>query len=141
MRKSPEPPAPPPALASPAPPAAQPSKRAPAAPLVVASGTGDGAITVVCSPRCDQIIDNGVALGPGHIFNRPAAAGRHVFVLSAPNGVKKTLTVDVFPSSIREVRISMAGGRPPEHRSPDEPASDETPAPSPLAPDSLGVRF
>ena len=34
-----------------------------------------GAITVVCMPKCDQIIDNGASLGPGHIFNRPVPVG------------------------------------------------------------------
>jgi len=58
-------------------------------------------------PKCDQIIDNGASLGPGHIFNRPVAAGRHVLVLSAPNGVKKTVPVEVFPEATREVRMSM----------------------------------
>lgn len=66
-----------------------------------------GAITVVCMPKCDQIIDNGTPLGPGHIFNRPVPAGRHVLVLSAPNGVKKNLQVEVSPEQTREVRISM----------------------------------
>ncbi len=66
-----------------------------------------GAITVVCMPKCDQIVDNGTPLGPGHIFNRPVPSGRHVLALSAPNGVKKTLTVEVLPENTREVRISM----------------------------------
>jgi serine/threonine protein kinase len=66
-----------------------------------------GALTVVCMPKCDQIIDNGTPLGPGHIFNRPVPSGRHSLVLSAPNGVKKTLQVDVSPEQTREVRISM----------------------------------
>jgi len=58
-------------------------------------------------PKCDQIVDNGTPLGPGHIFNRPVPSGRHVLALSAPNGVKKTLTVEVLPENTREVRISM----------------------------------
>jgi serine/threonine-protein kinase len=66
-----------------------------------------GALTIVCLPKCDQIIDNGVSLGPGHIFNKPVPSGRHALVLSAPNGVKKSLQVDVLPDQTREVRISM----------------------------------
>jgi hypothetical protein len=58
-------------------------------------------------PKCDQIVDNGTPLGPGHIFNRPVPAGRHTLALSAPNGVKKNLVVDVAPEQTREVRISM----------------------------------
>ena len=66
-----------------------------------------GAITVVCMPKCDQIIDNGASLGPGHIFNRPVAAGRHVLQLSAPNGSRKNLVVEVAPEQTKEVRMSM----------------------------------
>jgi hypothetical protein len=58
-------------------------------------------------PKCDQIVDNGAPLGPGHIFNRPVQAGRHTLQLSAPNGVKKNLVVEVVPEQTREVRISM----------------------------------
>lgn len=66
-----------------------------------------GALTVVCMPKCDQIVDNGSPLGPGHIFNRPVPSGRHVLTLSAPNGAKKNLQVEVVPGETREVRISM----------------------------------
>jgi eukaryotic-like serine/threonine-protein kinase len=66
-----------------------------------------GAITVVCMPKCDQIIDNGTSLGPGHIFNRPVASGRHVLQLSAPNGARKNLVVEVVPEQTKEVRMSM----------------------------------
>jgi len=66
-----------------------------------------GAITVVCMPKCDQIVDNGTSLGPGHIFNRPVAAGRHVLQLSAPNGVKKNLVIEVVSDQTKEVRMSM----------------------------------
>jgi hypothetical protein len=52
-------------------------------------------------------VDNGSPLGPGHIFNRPVSSGRHVLSLSAPNGVKKTMQVEVAPGETREVRISM----------------------------------
>jgi len=72
-----------------------------------------GAITIVCMPKCDQTIDNGVALGPGHIFNRPVTAGRHVLVLSAPNGVKKTLTVNITANVTRDVRVMMEAPQPP----------------------------
>jgi serine/threonine protein kinase len=78
-------------------------------PVPVAKPKSDklGAITVVCMPKCDQIVDNGTPLGPGHIFNRPVPSGRHTLGLSAPNGVKKNLVVEVAPEQTREVRISM----------------------------------
>jgi hypothetical protein len=81
-------------------PAPVPSTRKPAP-------TALGALTVVCTPKCDQIVDNGTPLGPSNIFNRPVSSGRHILVVSAPNGVKKTLTVEVFPEVTREVRMTM----------------------------------
>lgn len=87
-------------------PAAAPATPAPAStPKKVV--TGNGALTIVCMPKCDQIIDNGTSLGAGHIFNRPVPAGRHVLQLSAPNGAKKNLVVEVVPDQTKEVRISM----------------------------------
>lgn len=62
---------------------------------------------MVCTPKCDQTVDNGSPLGPGHIFNRPVAAGRHVLQLSAPNGVKKSVTVEVPADQPKEVRMPM----------------------------------
>jgi serine/threonine-protein kinase len=70
--------------------------------------SAQGALTVVCfGSKCDQIIDNGTPLGPGNLFNRPVAAGRHLLVLSAQNGVKKTIPVVVNPDQTSEVRITM----------------------------------
>ena len=83
------------------------AKPAVAAPAQPQKPAALGAITVVCMPKCDQIIDNGASLGPGHIFNRPVASGRHVLQLSAPNGQRKTLMVDVAPEQTKEVRMSM----------------------------------
>lgn len=81
--------------------APQPAAAAPKKPAAL------GAITVVCMPKCNQIIDNGASLGPGHIFNRPVASGRHVLQLSAPNGTRKNLVVEVVPGQTKEVRMSM----------------------------------
>ena len=80
-----------------------------AAPTAVkkASTAAMGALTVVCVPKCDQIIDNGNPLGPGNIFNRPVSAGRHTLTLSAPNGVKKSVTVEITPDQAKEVRLMM----------------------------------
>jgi serine/threonine-protein kinase len=81
---------------------------APAPPRdTAAKAPGMGALTVVCIPKCDQIIDNGASLGPGHLFKKPVPSGKHLLMLSAPNGVKKTMTVDVLPNETREVRLSM----------------------------------
>jgi eukaryotic-like serine/threonine-protein kinase len=101
------------ATAIPSPPASPQRTAAPAAvpqapqPSTKKAAAGTGTLTVVCLPRCDQIIDNGASLGPGHIFNLPVPAGRHILVLSAPNGVKKTVPVDVTNDKQTEVRMSM----------------------------------
>lgn len=102
-------PTPQPQPATPPTPVAKPTPVPVAAPTPtpVAKPSALGAITVVCMPKCDQIVDNGTSLGPGHIFNRPVPAGRHTLSLSAPNGVKKNLVVEVAPEQTREVRISM----------------------------------
>jgi serine/threonine-protein kinase len=96
------------AVATPRPtPAPQPVAAAAPPPTAAKKPAALGAITVVCMPKCDQIIDNGTSLGPGHIFNRPVPAGRHVLQLSAPNGARKNLVVEVAPEQTKEVRMSM----------------------------------
>ena len=107
LQPQPQPAAPAP-IARPSPVAAAPAP-APAAPPkpTAAKPTALGAITVVCMPKCDQIVDNGTPLGAGHIFNRPVPSGRHVLQLSAPNGARKNLIVEVAPEQTKEVRMSM----------------------------------
>lgn len=71
-----------------------------------------GGLTIICVPKCDRISDNGTDLGPGHIFNRAVATGTHSLALSAPNGVKKTLVVDVIADQTRELRVTMDANQP-----------------------------
>jgi hypothetical protein len=67
-----------------------------------------GALTVICLPvRCDSITDNGVPLGPGHIFSRPTPPGQHNLILHSPNGGFKKVTVLVKSDETREVRMPM----------------------------------
>jgi hypothetical protein len=75
------------------------------APKVIPDGYGS--LTVLCMPKCDSTIDNGVMLGPGHIFNRPVEPGHHEVILHAPNGVTKTIEVDIGPERAREIRVPM----------------------------------
>jgi hypothetical protein len=77
----------------------------PASPPAPASKLGT--LTILCTPRCDQIRVNGTSVGPGHIFNRPTSVGRKVLVLSAPNGARKVVTVEVEPETTTELRVSM----------------------------------
>ncbi|MBX3230153.1 MAG: hypothetical protein KIT84_25030 [Labilithrix sp.] len=97
-----------PAEPPPCQPAAVTPPPAPLPPVHVVPSSGTGALTVVCLPiKCDQVIDNGQALGPGHVFNRPVSAGRHHLVLSAPNGVRKSIIVEVLPDRLKDVRVAM----------------------------------
>jgi hypothetical protein len=64
-------------------------------------------MTVVCIPKCSQIVDNGVPLGPGNLFNRPVSSGRHALSLSTPGGSRKEIQVEIVPGEAREVRVSM----------------------------------
>jgi hypothetical protein len=41
------------------------------------AGAGSGTLKVICFPGCDQVIDNGSALGPSPIVRRNAAVGSH----------------------------------------------------------------
>ena len=94
---------------SPLSPSRIPSSRSSSPPLRRRRLGGTGSLTVVCLPvKCDQIIDNGVALGPGHIFSRPVPAGRHTLQLSAPNGVKKSMTFEVLPDQLKDIRVPMS---------------------------------
>ncbi len=90
--------------------------------------TGMGSITVVCMPKCDHVFDNGTDLGPGNIFNRPASAGMHVIAMSAANGSKKTIVVNVIAEQSREIRMSM---------DPARPAYAEAFPPSPILPTTV----
>lgn len=66
-----------------------------------------GTLSVVCLPKCDHVLDNVVDLGTGDVVQRPVAPGMHSLTLSAPNGVKKTLAVEVLADQLRAVRITM----------------------------------
>ena len=89
------------------------SRPAASASAVVAAGApapaanGTGTLTVVCLPKCDQILDNGAVLGNGYVFGQQVAAGHHTLSLSSSNGVKKTLPVDIPASGTKELRVSM----------------------------------
>ena len=72
---------------------------------VTAAGTGK--LTVVCLPRCDQILDNGEVLGNGYVFGEEVPAGHHTLVLSTPAGAKKTMSVEVLADATKELRVSM----------------------------------
>ncbi len=80
---------------------------APVKPAAAAGVTGRGKLTVVCLPKCDQILDNGAVIGNGYVFGQEVPAGHHTLLLSTPAGVKKTVAVDVAADAVKDVRVSM----------------------------------
>lgn len=68
---------------------------------------GTGAMTIVCNPKCDAVLDNNAPLAANNLVAVPAPAGSHRLTLFAPNGVKKTVTVTVVAGQTRDVHVSM----------------------------------
>ncbi len=67
---------------------------------------GKGFLTVICSPGCDQIIDNGRPLGTAPIFRREVPAGEHHLRLM--NGsVAKTVSVIIVAEDLKIIKQSM----------------------------------
>jgi serine/threonine-protein kinase len=87
--------------------ATRPLPSASAAAAKLAAPTGTGKLTVVCLPKCDQILDNGAVIGNGYVFGQDVPAGHHTLLLSTPAGVKKTVAVDVPADAVKDVRVSM----------------------------------
>ena len=78
------------------------------APPPAAAPAEKGNLTVICFPACDQIFDNGAALGPSPMFKRPVSAGEHrLRMVSANPAVTKTLTVVVAADETKTVRQPM----------------------------------
>jgi hypothetical protein len=65
-----------------------------------------GALTIVCTPRCDSIVDNGTPLSPGNLVAVPVPAGHHKVVLTS-GGVKKTFSVSVAAGQTRELKADL----------------------------------
>ena len=63
---------------------------APSAPAVPT-----GSLRIVCTPVCDQVIDNGNSLGPSPITNRTASIGSHRIKLAWGDALKVISTVVV----------------------------------------------
>jgi hypothetical protein len=87
-------PAPAPAAAAPPATAAAPST----------AGAGSGTLKVICFPGCDQVIDNGSALGPSPIVRRTAPIGSHriKLVWSDASKVVSTVVIADQTATVRE---------------------------------------
>jgi eukaryotic-like serine/threonine-protein kinase len=99
---APAPPAAAPVMAA-HPPAARPSPVA-ATPPPAAATSGNGTLKVICFPGCDQIIDNGSALGPSPIVRRNANLGSHriKLVWSDTSKVVSTIVIADQTATVRE---------------------------------------
>jgi len=86
----------------PPPPSASAAPSAPAEPVKPEMG----ALTILCTPRCDAITDNGIPLSPGNLVGVPVAAGPHR-IEARGNGVKRAYNVNVAPNQTRELKILL----------------------------------
>ena len=68
------------------------------------SGGGSGTLKVICFPGCDQVIDNGSALGPSPIIRRSATVGSHriKLVWSDASKVVSTVVIADQTATVRE---------------------------------------
>ncbi len=99
---APTPPPPPAAVAAHAP-AQHASPAPPPAPAASPAG-GNGILKVICFPGCDQVIDNGAALGPSPIVRRNASLGSHriKLVWSDKSIVVSTIVMADQTTTLRE---------------------------------------
>jgi hypothetical protein len=65
---------------------------------------GSGTLKVICFPGCDQVIDNGSALGPSPIIRRTATVGSHriKLVWSDSSKVVSTVVIADQTATVRE---------------------------------------
>ena len=65
---------------------------------------GNGTLKVICFPGCDQVIDNGSALGPSPIIRRTASVGSHrlKLVWSDASKVVSTVVIADQTATVRE---------------------------------------
>lgn len=77
-------------------------------PARVASATTGttGLLTIVCSPNCDQVIDNGRLLGPSPIFRLKVSTGEHRLQLKS-GGKTKIHSANVSPGNLSSVVVNM----------------------------------
>jgi hypothetical protein len=86
-------------------PAAAPHPVAPASTTAPSTtGGGSGTLKVICFPGCDQVIDNGSALGPSPIIRRAATVGSHriKLVWSDSSKVVSTIVIADQTATVRE---------------------------------------
>ena len=105
----PPPAAAPPPVANAPPPRLVPVDHTPATSITPRKPTpsvGKGFLTVICSPGCDQIIDNGRPLGTAPIFRREVPAGEH-HVRLMNGAIAKTVSVIIVAEDLKIIKQSM----------------------------------
>jgi hypothetical protein len=65
-----------------------------------------GYLTLVCSPQCDDVLDNGRSLGPSPIVHVEATPGQHRITL-VRGDQKKVITTVVVAGQVTAQRVSM----------------------------------
>jgi hypothetical protein len=111
---------PPPPPPSPSPPLPEPATALPPRPppvLAQRPSAATGTLSVICSPPCDDVNDNGTSLGPSPLLQHRVAAGRHQITLRS-GATTRALSADVREGEFKVIRESMevALGRPPKRR-------------------------
>ena len=77
----------------------------PAAPPVPVAQSGYA--TIVCAPRCVEIVADGTSLGASPLIEVPFAAGQHRLELRGPGGVTKTVVIVVEAGRITKKRVML----------------------------------
>jgi len=79
----------------------------PAPPPVRVAVAQGGYATIVCAPRCVEIVADGTSLGASPLIEVPFAAGEHRLELRGPGGVTKTVVILVEPGRITKKRVIL----------------------------------
>lgn len=66
-----------------------------------------GLLTIVCTPFCDDVLDNGRSLGPSPIVQVPVPPGQHRITLKRAGQSQKTISVIVVSGEVTAQRVSM----------------------------------
>jgi len=61
----------------------------------------------VCSPYCDDIVDQGKSLGPSPVVHLPVPPGSHRLTLKKSGGPSKVISVIVVSGQVSAQKVSM----------------------------------
>jgi hypothetical protein len=77
------------------------------------AASGQGKVTLVCKPSCDDISEDGKSLGPLPIIQQVTTAGEHHYTARL-GAVTKTIDITVVAGEHHARRVDMDGEAPPE---------------------------